>query len=155
MSERSVPTDAPPRSRCFRDLGDEHNSRAIAEAIVRTRKTGPLTTTAELALICHDVAAQSGGRRALARGIDPATRVFQALRMEVNGELSELSDALDVSNRRSPSSVLSTGALACVISFHGKEHALVRKRLRPASGWQPFLPRVIRPTPEEVCGGLC
>jgi 16S rRNA (cytosine1402-N4)-methyltransferase len=98
-------------------LGEERASRRIARAIVRARERAPITTTVELARIVRG-AAHRGGRW----GIDPATRTFQALRIHVNGELSELEASLRPIAER----LKDRGRLA-VISFHSLEDRIVKQ----------------------------
>jgi 16S rRNA (cytosine1402-N4)-methyltransferase len=91
--------------------GEEPKARAIARAIVRSR---PIRTTRELA----DLVARNVGQR---RKLHPATRVFQALRMAVNDELDNLSDALP-----QIVDVLAEGGRMAIISFHSLEDRLVK-----------------------------
>src|SRR6185437_14639000 len=69
-----------------------YGEERFARAIVAQRKTAPLTRTTELAKLVRAVVPTSGG-------IDPATRTFQALRMEVNDEMGELERALAAAER--------------------------------------------------------
>ncbi len=102
----------------FFRFGEEKFSRKIAAAIVRRRETQPLTRTEELAeLIKESVPA------AVRRDGHPARRVFQALRIAVNGELDCLSDALDVAFDR-----LKVGGRLAVITFHSLEDRMVKQR---------------------------
>lgn len=74
--------------RIFRELGEEPQSRRIARAIAKAREDGRrFSTTMELAEFVEKIVGRHGGR-------NPATRVFQALRMEVNDEIGELRRAL-------------------------------------------------------------
>ena len=72
------------------EYGEERRSRAVARSIVRAREQGELETTADL----RRAVLRALGRQAR-RGIDPATRTFQALRIAVNGELDQLDALLD------------------------------------------------------------
>ena len=74
-------------TRIFRDFGEERMAAKIARGIVAERTRGPIATTRQLARI---VAGEKGSREK----IDPATRVFQALRIEVNQELVALGSFL-------------------------------------------------------------
>ncbi|MCS6834816.1 MAG: 16S rRNA (cytosine(1402)-N(4))-methyltransferase RsmH [Anaerolineae bacterium] len=107
----------------FWRYGEERYSRSIARAIVQAR---PIYTTAQLAELVTRVIPRE--RRTQARPIHPATRVFQALRMAVNDELSVLEAAL-------PQAIdlLASGGRLAVISFHSLEDALVKRVLREAS----------------------
>jgi len=74
----------------FRVYGEERFSRQIARGIVNERRAGPISTTLRLAR----VVGSSIPARARKPGMDPATRVFQALRITVNHELASLEEAL-------------------------------------------------------------
>src|SRR5439155_18249902 len=73
----------------FRELGEEPAARRIASLIVKMRKTAPFRETLPLARAIEKVVGRHGRRH-------PATQVFQALRMEVNGELGALEQGLRV-----------------------------------------------------------
>jgi 16S rRNA (cytosine1402-N4)-methyltransferase len=108
-------------------FGEEPQGGRIARAIVEARQRGPIRTTRELAVIVEN--AYPAKLRATARN-HPATRTFQALRMEVNRELDELQEFLD---RILP--VLKPGARVAVISFHSLEDRIVKRAFkREASG---------------------
>ncbi|MCA9979806.1 MAG: 16S rRNA (cytosine(1402)-N(4))-methyltransferase RsmH [Anaerolineales bacterium] len=137
----------------FWRYGDEKQSRRIARAIVAQR---PLQTTTQLADL---VAREVRGRQK----IHPATRVFQALRIAVNGELDALEKGLDAAI-----SLLKPGGRLAVISFHSLEDRLVKNVMRdlsqeeiwpdnapePDPTWRPVLTRVTRkpivPTAVEI-----
>ena len=99
-------------ARIIRDYGEEHRYRAVARAIVEAR---PLATTKQLATAIRKVVGRAGE-------IDPATRTFQALRIEVNAELSQLEAALPKLAR-----ILSPGGRIVVISFHSLEDRIVKQ----------------------------
>jgi 16S rRNA (cytosine1402-N4)-methyltransferase len=123
-------------------FGEERRSRKIAKAIVRAR---PLRSTKQLAEIVQAVSGPS--RR---RGLHPATRTFQALRIFVNNELGELEAML----ASLPSSgTLRPGARIVVISFHSLEDRIVKQSYRQwqAEGFARILTRhVVVPSPSEV-----
>ena len=108
--------------------GDEPRSRRVARAIVAAR---PLTRTGELATVV---------RRALGHKPhdkkDPATRAFQAIRIEVNRELGELADGLAAAER-----VLKPGGRLAVVTFHSLEDRMVKRFLRDRSGAAPAASR--------------
>jgi 16S rRNA (cytosine1402-N4)-methyltransferase len=113
----------------FSELGEERFSRRIAQAIVRARAEQSLTTTLQLAAI---VAAAVPTREA---GKNPATRVFQALRIHVNRELEQLVEVLT----QAVALLAPQGRLA-VISFHSLEDRIVKRfMLHHSRG--PQLPR--------------
>lgn len=100
----------------FSEYGEERFSKRIAKAIVTKRKIQPIKTTLELA----NLIVESTPR--IKTAIHPATRVFQAVRIEVNGELENvtkiLTDVLDL---------LDYGAIISVISFHSLEDRIVKR----------------------------
>jgi 16S rRNA (cytosine1402-N4)-methyltransferase len=106
-------------ARLFWTFGEERYSRRVARRIVEARRSAPLTTTGQLAQI---VRASIPGPRG---PIDPATRVFQALRIEVNAELDHLDAFLaEVPDRLRP------GGRLVVISFHSLEDRRVKTVFR-------------------------
>ena len=119
---------------------DEKYSRRIAKAIVMARKTGKIVSTKALADIIYDAvpAAYRHGN------IHPATRTFQALRIQVNGELRRLPKAIhDAFN------VLAPGGKMGVITFHSLEDRIVKNYFRNL-GKQCVCPPEV---PVCQCGG--
>jgi len=108
-------------ARTIREYGEEAMAARIARAIVKKRDIASIETTAELASI---VAAAVFGR-GKRKSIHPATRTFQALRIAVNGELSNLQKVL-------PEAVgtLREGGRISVISFHSLEDRIVKNIFR-------------------------
>lgn len=102
--------------RIFFSYGEEQYSKAIAQRIDRRRKLDPIKTTAELAEIITE-AVPPKARRAK----HPAKKVFQAIRIEVNGELDILEQALT-----DFVSVLNPGGRLAVITFHSLEDRAVK-----------------------------
>ena len=96
--------------------GEERHARRVAKSIVAAR---PLSTTTELAEAVNR--AVPGSRFATSA----CARVFQAVRIHVNDELGELDRGLDAGF-----DALKTGGRMAVITFHGIEHRLVRRRFR-------------------------
>lgn len=105
------------------EYGEERFARRIAQAIVEVRAQKPLTTTREL------VALIEGAIPKREKHKHPATRSFQAIRMEVNKELDELKAVLQQSIR-----VLKQGGRLVVISFHSLEDRIVKQFIRDESG---------------------
>lgn len=102
----------------FRRYGEEKFARPIARNIVRQRDKQPIETTLQLAeLVSQSVPA------AARRDGHPARRVFQALRIAVNGELDCLSEALNTAF-----DCLKPGGRLVVITFHSLEDAMVKER---------------------------
>jgi 16S rRNA (cytosine1402-N4)-methyltransferase len=145
-------------AKIFFEYGEEPRSRAVARAVVQAREAAPIRTTGELRTL---VAKAIGGRRE--EGRDPATRVFQALRIATNRELVELGKFLDDAIAR-----LSLGARLAVLSYHSLEDRIVKDTFRERSAGcscPPSFPvcvcsrrrvlalvtkKPVRPTPEEV-----
>ena len=123
-------------TRIFREFGEERMAGKIARGIVAERARGPITTTRQLARV---VAEQKGSREK----IDPATRVFQALRIEVNQELVALARFLAAAVAR-----LQQGGRVAVISYHSLEDRIVKDAFRRESGVCLCPPRL----PACVCG---
>lgn len=105
----------------FRELGEEPAARRIASLIVKMRKITPFRETLPLARAIEKAVGRHGRRH-------PATQVFQALRMEVNDELSALEEGLRVLTAR-----LESGAHIAVIAFHSLEDRIVKNFFRDRS----------------------
>ena len=104
--------------------GEDRAARRIARAIVTARVGGPIARTGELAeIVGSALPRQKPGQ------IHPATRTFQALRIAVNDELSQLVEALDAAER-----VLPEGARLVVVTFHSLEDRIVKRYFQVASG---------------------
>ncbi|HVU81865.1 MAG TPA: 16S rRNA (cytosine(1402)-N(4))-methyltransferase RsmH, partial [Rhodanobacteraceae bacterium] len=116
--------------------GEERMSRRIARAIVARRAESPIRTTRELA----ELVERTLGRRE--RNKHPATRTFQALRLQVNDELGSLERALPAAVE-----VLKPGGRLAVISFHSLEDRIVKQFIR---GPQPVSVRRGFPQPAAV-----
>jgi 16S rRNA (cytosine1402-N4)-methyltransferase len=109
-------------SRIFFEYGEERMAIKITRAILEERSRGPITTTRQLSRI---VAGVKGDREK----IDPATRVFQALRIEVNEELQSLSRFLAYAVEK-----LNAGGRLSIISYHSLEDRMVKETFRRESG---------------------
>jgi 16S rRNA (cytosine1402-N4)-methyltransferase len=102
----------------LRNYGEEHLARKIVRAITERRRKRPFTTTLDLAEVIRSQypAAQQH------RGIHPATRTFQALRIEVNQELHQLYDFLQVLPK-----LMLPGGIAAIMTFHSLEDRIVKQ----------------------------
>ncbi len=105
-------------------LGEERRARALARAMVARRAKAPITTTRELADIVEKVLGRPKPGRS-----HPATRTFQALRIFVNDELTEVAAGL-----RAAEAVLKPGGRLAVISFHSLEDRIVKRFFSICSG---------------------
>jgi len=108
----------------IRGYGDERFAAAIARAVLRERRRRPLVTTSQL----RELVEQTVPRRFWPKRIHPATRTFQALRIEVNHELESLQRGLQAAI-----SLLRPGGRLGVISFHSLEDTLVKNALHVAA----------------------
>lgn len=109
--------------RILREYGEEREAKRIARAILAARSLAPITTTKQLADLVREAVRDKGGK------IHPATRTFQALRIEVNQELAELEAAL-----RAAEHLLKPGGRLVVVSFHSLEDRIVKQFMATRSG---------------------
>lgn len=141
----------------FRDYGELRGARKLARTIVARREQEPLETAADLLAVIRD-ARVGGGRKH-----NPATLVFQALRIAVNDELGALRDGLDAAVR-----ALRPGGLLVVLAYHSLEDRIVKQHFRSEAKGCVCPPQVpvchcgrlptlevetrkpVRPSPEEV-----
>lgn len=107
--------------RIFKQYGEEKKARKIASEIVRVRKRRPFKTTLQLANLIEKLLGRQGR-------IHPATRVFQALRIEVNDELEHFKSALG----QVVTALRKKGRIA-VISYHSLEDRIVKKLFKELS----------------------
>ena len=103
----------------FRDYGEERFAKRIAVAICHARKISAIETTGELVKLIEQTVPRTKN------GGHPAKRVFQAVRIEVNGELKILSDALKKSVNN-----LTIGGRLAVITFHSLEDRIVKETFK-------------------------
>lgn len=101
--------------------GEERWARRIAQFIVKEREAKPIETTGDLVDIIKK-AVPKGARK---DGPHPAKRTFQAIRIEVNGELEVLQRAIDDVAAR-----LAVGGRLCIITFHSLEDRIVKEAFR-------------------------
>ena len=101
--------------RIFREYGEEKFSGRIAKKIVDVRKNSPVKTTGELVKIVENVTPK------ISSGGHPAKRIFQAIRIEVNGELKILRESITTAVNR-----LKVGGRIAIITFHSLEDRIVK-----------------------------
>ncbi len=126
------------------EYGEERFSRRIARKIVEVRRTTRFETTGQLADLvrrCVPRPRQKGRHKPM---IDPATRVFQALRIAVNDELGALDRFLALLP-----GVLKAGGKAVVISFHSLEDRRVKVAFRVREVWEMDTRKPIQATEDE------
>ena len=111
-------------ARILFDYGEEKLARQIARNIVRTRSEKPIETTLELAKIVED----TYPAKTRWKFGHPAKRTFQAIRIEVNDELSSLGEAVTAMARR-----LEKGGRMAVITFHSLEDRIVKSAFKELS----------------------
>jgi len=127
-------------TRVFRDWGEERWASRIAGFIVRARRRAPIETADQLVAIIKEAVPASARRQ----GPHPARRVFQALRIAVNDEMTELEAALS-----KVADTLAVGGRAVVISYHSLEDRIVKLAFRAAERGCRCPPGL----PECRCGG--
>ena len=105
----------------IKDYGEERFAFRVANAIVREREKQPINSTVQLAEIIK-AAIPAANRR---EGPHPARRTFQAIRIEVNGELAELGRAIEDAH-----DLLNPGGILAVITFHSLEDRIVKQAFK-------------------------
>ncbi|MBI3412252.1 MAG: 16S rRNA (cytosine(1402)-N(4))-methyltransferase RsmH [Planctomycetes bacterium] len=124
----------------FWRYGEERYSRRIAARIMDVRRKATLETTEQLATLVRTCVPRSRGH-----AIDPATRVFQALRIAVNDELGALERFLAVAP-----DLLTPGGRLVVISFQSLEDRLVKRALRNKEIWEELTRKPVTAQDEEI-----
>ena len=107
--------------RIIRDYGEEKFAKRVAEFIVNRREEKPIETTLELV----DIIKAAIPAKARREGPHPAKRTFQAIRIEVNGELEILNKAIEDGVNR-----LNKGGRMAIITFHSLEDRIVKLKFR-------------------------
>ncbi|MCR5174123.1 MAG: 16S rRNA (cytosine(1402)-N(4))-methyltransferase RsmH [Oscillospiraceae bacterium] len=102
------------------EYGEERYAPAVAAAICRSRKDAPIQTTLQLA----DIVRRALPPQALREKQHPAKRTFQAIRIAVNDELTEVAEMMDAAP-----DLLNEGGRLCVISFHSLEDRIVKNAI--------------------------
>ena len=104
--------------RVFKEFGEMKDAKRVANAIVKAREKERITSSKKLAQIIASVSKKSSK-------IHPATVAFQAIRIEVNNELNEISQLLDILEEKKPK-----GMIVALITFHSLEDRLVKQRFK-------------------------
>lgn len=127
-------------ARAIRDFGEERFAKRIARGIVEARRVQPITRTLQLAdIIAGAVPVREPGKH-------PATRTFQAIRIQVNNEFGEIETALE-----GTLTVLAPQGRVCAISFHSLEDGIVKRFMQkhsqedPVYAGLPVVPAHARP----------
>ena len=121
--------------------GEERQARPIASAIVEYRAEKAIKTTKELVSII----VKAVPKRFHPKKIHVATKVFQALRIAVNGELENLAKILEDGVR-----FLKPGSRFCVISFHSLEDRIVKAKFKNNKDLEVLTTKAVMSSPEEV-----
>ncbi|GAB5442957.1 MAG: 16S rRNA (cytosine(1402)-N(4))-methyltransferase RsmH [Fuerstiella sp.] len=128
--------------RIFRDFGEEPFAEQIAQEVISRRGRKPLRTTGDLEDCVRTAVpgkAQQGSR-------NPATRIFQALRIAVNQELEHVQRMMtDILPR-----VLKPEGIAVILTFHSLEDRIVKQTFKGQKQWTALTPKPIEATPAEI-----
>jgi len=128
-------------SRIFYEYGEEKKAKKIAWRICQSRKKRKITTTQQLVSIVASCFSQKFNKH-------PARRVFQALRIEVNQELTNLSQGLETALKK-----LKVGGRVIVISYHSLEDRIVKqmfKKYNELGDYQIITRKPLIPANEEI-----
>lgn len=127
----------------FRNFGEERKAERIAGIIIEKRKEKPIETTRELAWIARRAKAFSAKGK-----INPATRIFQGIRIYINKELENLETTL-----KEAIQAISGGGRICIVSYHSLEDRLVKnffKEYSKAGRVRLITPHPVRPSRGEI-----
>ncbi len=132
------------------DFGEERFAKKIARVICETRKTAPLETTQQLAKLVATVVPPN--RKDPTQ--NPATRTFQGIRIHINRELDELTQALNAAM-----DVLVDGGRLAVITFHSLEDRIVKRYFdaaaHPEKSIDPRIPLMPHQMPKPSLTDVC
>jgi 16S rRNA (cytosine1402-N4)-methyltransferase len=131
-------------TRIFREYGEERRAYQIAKAIVEARRTKRISTTADLTGIVEKIVPFRFHSK-----IHPATRIFQALRMETNGELEVLAEVLPVAV-----DLLKPQGRLVVVSFHSGEDRIVKRFFKAQENLQILTKRPLIPAAAETANNF-
>lgn len=125
----------------FYHYGEERQARRIARFLAEAREKEPVATTGRLAAIV----AEAVPRKYHPAKVHVATKVFQALRIAVNGELNNLTRLLQTAPQ-----VLAEGARVCIITFHSLEDRIVKRAFQNNPAYEVVTRRPVEPSAEEI-----
>ncbi len=125
----------------FQSYGQEKFSLAITDAIISARQIEPIRTTSQLSEIVSEVYRKKGIKTKL----NPATQVFQALRIVVNSELLNLKETLPQTLE-----LLETGGRLVVISFHSLEDGIVKRFFKQTESLKVLTKKPVGPSSFEI-----
>jgi 16S rRNA (cytosine1402-N4)-methyltransferase len=126
----------------FFEFGGEEDSRKIAKQIVKIRKSFQITTTRDLTQIVEQIKTRRHSH------LNPATKVFQALRIAVNSELDHINDALPKALE-----ILEVGGKLVTISFHEGEDRIAKtsfKKWQEHTSGEILTPKALQPSEDEL-----
>ncbi|WP_035245025.1 16S rRNA (cytosine(1402)-N(4))-methyltransferase RsmH [Desulfogranum mediterraneum] len=125
----------------FYHYGEERQARRIARYLVEARAQAPVVSTGQLA----EIVARAIPLKYHPKKIHVATKVFQALRIAVNGEFDNILRLLTTAPQ-----VLAPGARICIISFHSLEDRMVKKTFSEHPAYQVLTRKPVQASVEEV-----
>lgn len=126
----------------FTEFGEERFASQIAQRIVESRKRKPILTAQDLTAVVSEAVTS---KRAARSDRQPATRVFQALRIAANEELGQL----EVFLKSHLQDFLKTGGRGAIISFHSLEDRLVKNAFRDKHRFRVLTPKPVIPAAVE------
>lgn len=129
-------------SKILEDYGEEPFARQIAEQIIGHQGFTPIRTAQDLSQAVQSALPASISQHARR---DPATRVFQALRIAVNQELLQLEQTLSGTLAQ----CLAPGGIVVIISFHSLEDRQVKNAFRESALWHNLTPKPVSAKPQE------
>ena len=127
-------------TKIFQEYGEERNAYRYAKAIVAARKLKRIKTVAELVLIIEELFPVRFYHK-----IHPATKLFQALRIETNDELTALTEVLPVAI-----SLLKPNGKIVLVSFHSGEDRIVKRFLKSRADLRILTKRPLIPSDTEI-----
>ncbi len=125
----------------IRIYGEERWAGKIAEAIEKRRRQRPILSSAELS----DIVSKAIPRRFHPKKIHPATKTFQAIRIAINREFENLTEALEKAAQ-----YLLPGGTLVIISFHSLEDRIVKHHFRQDARLEPLTKRPVTPQTGEI-----